>query len=104
MGTLDLFHLDGQVAVVTGGGTGIGRAIALGLASAGADVVVAGRRRAPLEAVAAEIAATGRRSLAVPTDVTVRAELDALADAAVGALGVVTIWVNNAGGLQGEPM
>ena len=75
---LDLFRLDGQVAVVTGGGTGIGRAIALGLAGAGCDVVLAGRRPEPLAAVAAEIEAVGRRALAVPTDVTVRADLDRL--------------------------
>ncbi len=104
MDALALFRLDGQVAVVTGGGTGIGRAIALGLASAGADVVVAGRRLGPIEAVASEIEALGRRSLAVSADVTIRADLDRLADAAVAALGPVTIWVNNAGGLQGEPM
>lgn len=101
---LDLFRLDGRVAVVTGGGTGIGRAMALGLAEAGADVVVAGRRLAPLQVVAAEIEALGRRALAVSTDVTVAAELEALAQRAVAEFGRVTTWVNNAGGLQGDPM
>lgn len=101
---LDLFRLDGHVAVVTGGGTGIGRAMALGLAEAGADVVVAGRRPAPLEAVAREIEARGRRALALPTDVTVAAELDNLARKAVDTFGKVTTWINNAGGLQGDPM
>ena len=101
---LDLFRLDGQVAVVTGGGTGIGRAMALGLAEAGADVVLAGRRLAPLQAVAVEIEARGRRALAVSTDVTVLAELENLAFRAVEAFGKVTVWVNNAGGLQGDPM
>ena len=101
---LNLFRLRGAVAVVTGGGTGIGRAIALGLASAGADVVLAGRRPEPLAAVAAEIESGGHRAVAVPTDVTQRAELDELADRAVAEFGPVTIWVNNAGGLQGEPM
>lgn len=100
---LSRFRVDGRVAVVTGGGTGIGRAIALGLAEAGADVVVAGRRRAPLLLVAGEIEARGRRALAVTTDVTVEAEMAALADAAA-AFGALWIWVNNAGGLQGEPM
>ena len=100
---LSLFHLGGRTAVVTGGGTGIGRAIALGLAEAGADVVVAGRRRAPLMQVAGEIEARGRRALAIATDVTVESEMAALADEAA-AFGPLWIWVNNAGGLQGEPM
>jgi 7-alpha-hydroxysteroid dehydrogenase len=104
MSTLDLFRLDDHVAVVTGGGTGIGRAIALGLADAGADVAVAGRRPAPLERVVAEIEARGRRALAVPTDVTVSSDLDRLAAEVAATLGDVSIWVNNAGGLQGEPM
>jgi 7-alpha-hydroxysteroid dehydrogenase len=103
MGILDLFRLDGRVAVVTGGGTGIGRGIALGLADAGADVVVAGRRPEPLAAVVSELAGRSRRAMAVPTDVTVAAELAALADRA-SSLGPVSIWVNSAGGLQGEPM
>lgn len=101
---LDLFRLDDQVAVVTGGGTGIGRAMALGLAEAGANVVVAGRRLEPLQSVAAEIEARGRGALAVSTDVTIEAELERLAYQAVDAFGKVTTWINNAGGLQGDPM
>ncbi len=104
MSTLDLFHLDGHVAVVTGGGTGIGRAIALGLADAGADVTVAGRRQAPLEQVAAEIEARGRRALAVSTDVTSTGDLERLTADVASTFGAASIWVNNAGGLQGEPM
>ena len=104
MDVLSLFRLDGNVAVVTGGGTGIGRAIAHGLASAGADVVVAGRRSAPLEQVSTEIREEGRRALAVSADVTVAADLRRLGDAALATFGHVSIWVNNAGGLQGEPM
>lgn len=104
MTTLDLFRLDGHVAVVTGGGTGIGRAIALGLADAGADVTVAGRRRDPLEQVVTEIEARGRRGLAVPTDVTVAADLERLTGEVASTFGDASIWVNNAGGLQGEPM
>lgn len=102
-GVLARFRLDGRVAVVTGGGTGIGRAIALGLAEAGADVVVGGRRKDPLEAVVSEIEARGRRGLAVTTDVTIEADVRRLAEAAT-ALGKLWVWVNNAGGLQGEPM
>ena len=102
MGILDLFRLDGEVAVVTGAGTGIGRGIALGLASAGADVVVAARRAPMVEAVADEIRALGRRSLAVPTDVMETAEVQHLIDATMAEFGKIDIWVNNAGGMQGE--
>lgn len=64
------FSLEGRVAVITGGGTGIGRASALVLAEHGADIVLAGRRLEPLKNTATEIEALGRRALAVPTDVT----------------------------------
>lgn len=104
MNVLDLFRLDGKVAVVTGGGTGIGRAIALGLASAGADVVVAGRRPGPISDVKEEILRSGRNSLAVTADVTIASDLERLATLAQRTFGHVSIWVNNAGGLQGEPM
>ncbi len=102
MSIIDLFRLDGEVAVVTGAGTGIGRGIALGLASAGADVVVAARRAPMIEAVADEIRALGRKALAVPTDVMDEAQVQALIDAAVAQFGKIDIWVNNAGGMQGE--
>src|SRR6476661_10418475 len=64
------FSLDGRVAIITGGGTGIGRGAALVLAEHGADVVLAARRPEPLAATAAEIEALGRRVLTAPTDVT----------------------------------
>ncbi len=99
MGVLDSFALDGQVAVVTGGGKGIGRGIALCLAQAGADVAVASRNADDLADVVADIEALGKRGLAVPTDVTDMAQLDALAEQVVTKLGAPTIWVNNAGGL-----
>ena len=63
------FDLSGRVAIITGGGTGIGRDTALLLAERGADVVVSGRRAEPLEKTAADIRVLGRRALAVPTDV-----------------------------------
>jgi 7-alpha-hydroxysteroid dehydrogenase len=95
---LDRFRLDGQVAVVTGGGRGIGEGIALGLAQAGADVVVAARRAHEVEAVAEKIRALGRRALAVPTDVMEMEQVQALAERAFKDLGKLTCWVSNAGG------
>jgi NAD(P)-dependent dehydrogenase (short-subunit alcohol dehydrogenase family) len=91
------FSLEGKVAVVTGGGTGIGRSIALALAEAGADVAVASRKLANLEKVAGEIEALGRRSLAVAADITSRAEVESLAQRVADELGAVDILVNNAG-------
>ncbi len=99
MSVLDLFSLDGQVAVVTGGGKGIGRGIALALAEAGADVAVAARSRADVESVAAEIRALGRRAHAYVADVTDVSEVEQLADTAAADFGRLSIWVNNAGGL-----
>ena len=99
MAILDLFRLDGQLAVVTGGGKGIGRGIALALAEAGADVAVAARSRADVEAVAAEIRDLGRKATAYVVDVTASGELDQLAETVAADLGSPSIWVNNAGGL-----
>ena len=95
---LDRFRLDGHVAIVTGGGRGIGRAIALAYAEAGADVVVAARRPEVIELVADAVRARGRRALAVPTDVTVGAQLDALVAQTLDAFGRLDVVVNNAGG------
>ena len=94
----DRYRLDGQVAVVTGAGRGIGRGIAVSLAAAGADVVVTARRAEEIEAVADEIRALGRRAVAVPGDLTDGAFVDHLADAALAEMGHVTLWVSNAGG------
>ncbi len=91
------FSLEGQVAIVTGGGTGIGRAIALEFAKAEADVVVASRRLANLEKVADEIRALGKRSLAVPVDITKRTEIDNLVQRVMDEFGSIDILVNNAG-------
>jgi NAD(P)-dependent dehydrogenase (short-subunit alcohol dehydrogenase family) len=92
------FDLNGKVAVVTGGGQGIGEGIAKVYAESGAAVVVAARHVDRVQRVADEINASGGRALAVPTDVTDRDALVALADAAISEFGGLDIWVNNAGG------
>jgi NAD(P)-dependent dehydrogenase (short-subunit alcohol dehydrogenase family) len=95
--TQSLFDLTGRVAVVTGGTTGLGNAIAIGLAGAGADVVATARRLDQVEKTADEIEALGRRSLRVTSDVTDRASLQALHDAVIDTFGKVDILVNAAG-------
>jgi len=89
--------IEGRVALVTGGGRGIGRAIALGLARAGADVAIAARTVPEIEAVAAEVAALGRRTHFFPLDVSDRASAASAPGIVAAALGPVEILVNNAG-------
>ena len=91
----------GKVAIVTGGGTGVGKAAALALLGAGWNVAVAGRRREPLEEVAAQ---AGGRAIAVPTDVTDPSSVEALFAATVEAIGRVDRGVNNAGGGLGQTL
>jgi citronellol/citronellal dehydrogenase len=88
----------GVVALVTGGGTGIGRATTLELARTGAEVVICGRREEPLAAVETEVAELGRACLAMPADVREPAQVDALVDAALERFGHIDVLVNNAGG------
>jgi NAD(P)-dependent dehydrogenase (short-subunit alcohol dehydrogenase family) len=99
----DVFALDGRVAVVTGAGTGIGRATSRVLAEYGADVVLAGRRREPLDETASTITAMGRRAVVVPTDITDDDACAALVSAALEAFGQVDVLVNNAGGSINKP-
>jgi len=99
----NLFDLTGSVAVVIGGATGLGHAIALGLANAGADVVPSARRIKEVEQTATEIEALGRRSLRITSDVLNRASLQALHDATVEAFGKVDILVNAAGTTSKSP-
>ena len=96
MSILDSFRLDGRVAVVTGSGQGIGRAIAWALADAGCDVVVNARRQADLEATAAGVRERGRRVLIAAGDV--REVIEPMADATIAEFGHLDIWVNNVGG------
>ena len=95
--------LEGRVAVVIGGTSGIGRAIALGLAAAGADVVSTGRRAQQVDEVAGEIEALGRRSLRQPTDLAKREELETLLAKVLEAFGQVDILVNCAGKIKRSP-
>jgi len=92
-----LFDLSGRVAVVTGASSGIGAQLARAMAGAGAQVVVSARRKDRLEALVGELIDEGFHASAVPCDVSVDADIDALADAVVGAHGRVDVLVNNAG-------
>lgn len=98
------FDLQGKTAVVVGGTTGIGHALALGLADSGADVVPTSRRGAEVEKTAAAIEAKGRRSLRLTSDVRDRGSLEKLRDAPVEAFGKVDILVNCAGITKRAPI
>jgi len=95
---LERFLVQGQVAIITGGSSGIGRATAHILSEAGAVVVVAARNAGPLFKVADEIRALGRHAFAIATDVTVGSQLDSLVKRTISELGRVDILVNVAGG------
>src|SRR5579875_1666744 len=94
------FDLTGKVAVVVGGTSGIGLAIAKGLAEAGADVVASSRRSEQVEEAAAAIEALGRKTLRLTSDVSDRASLQALCDETIREFGKVDILVNAAGKIK----
>ena len=94
---MTLFDLSGRTAVVAGGTSGIGRALALGFADAGADVVSIGRRAAMVDEVAAEIESRGRRTLRMPADVCERGALERVRDEVLKTFGRVDILVCAAG-------
>jgi NAD(P)-dependent dehydrogenase (short-subunit alcohol dehydrogenase family) len=97
MTVLDMFRLDGKVAIVTGASSGLGVAFAQALAEAGADVALGARRVEKLEETKALVEAAGRRAITVATDVAKPEDCQALVDATVEQLGRVDVLVNNAG-------
>ncbi len=100
---LDSFAVTDKVAIVTGAGQGIGRSIAIGLAEAGADVVVAARTAADLDEVVARIEETGSRAFAVQTDVMESEQLEHLVAETLRVFGRLDILINNAGGTAPRP-
>ena len=103
MSLLDRFRLDGKVALVTGAGKGIGAAISLAFADAGADVAVMARTISDLEQVASQIGDRSRRALVLPGDVMDLESLSAAVDRTAAELGGIDILVNNAGGAIPAP-
>jgi 7-alpha-hydroxysteroid dehydrogenase len=101
--TLERFRLTDRVAIVTGGGKGIGAAIAVAFAQAGADVAIAARTEADLHEVEARIVAAGRRALVYPADLTDLSVLPGLVERTVAELGRLDVLVNNAGGSVPQP-
>jgi NAD(P)-dependent dehydrogenase (short-subunit alcohol dehydrogenase family) len=99
---LENLSLDGKTIVITGGGTGLGREMALAMARAGADLVIASRRTGPIEEVAALVRDMGRRSLTVSTDVTDSAQVERLFRTTLDEFGKVDVLLSNAGIVRGQ--
>lgn len=100
---LDMFRLDGKVAIISGAGKGIGAGIALAFAEAGADIVVASRTATDLESIAERARALGRRAIVVAGDVGTREAMATIVDRAVAELGGIDVVVNNVGGTPPAP-
>jgi NAD(P)-dependent dehydrogenase (short-subunit alcohol dehydrogenase family) len=104
MHVLDLFKLTGKTAIVTGGGRGLGEQIAIGLAEAGANVVVCSRKVEACEEVSKKLENLGVRSLALKCDVTNRDDVEAVVQTTVREFGQIDILVNNSGATWGTPV
>jgi NAD(P)-dependent dehydrogenase (short-subunit alcohol dehydrogenase family) len=103
-GVFELFNLEGRVAIVTGAGTGLGRQMANGLASAGADIVLVGRRLGHLQETVEEIRGLGRKALAVTADITEPDQIKEMMDQVMANFNRLDILVNNAGMTHVEPV
>jgi 2-dehydro-3-deoxy-D-gluconate 5-dehydrogenase len=100
---LSLFRIDGTIAFITGAGRGIGKAVTLALAEAGADVVLIGRDESRLTGTAREVEALGRRSLVLPADVSDTTAIQAAVAQTIERMGPIDILVNNAGIIRRAP-
>jgi len=101
---LDRFNIDGQVAIVTGAGRGIGAGSALVLAECGADIVLAARTQTQLDEVAAQVEALGRKAITVACDLSDLDAVGRLAEVAKAELGRIDVLVNNVGGTMPRPL
>ena len=99
---LEALSLEDRVVIVTGGGTGLGRAMVRALARAGADLLIAARRSGPIEEAAQEVRSLGRRALAVSTDITDSGQVNHMVDACLRQFGQVDVLINNAGMTRNE--
>ena len=99
---LERLSLDGHVVIVTGGGTGLGRAMVMALARAGAELVIAARRQAPIDEAVAEVEAMGGKALAIITDVSDSGQVDRMVAGTLERFGKVDVLINNAGRTSGN--